>query len=112
MLFPLRRLRRGKIQRRAAHRHLPFVAPVHPGLHRATTLQRLQPLPSDAAQAQSHCGLVQFEFRRVVIDVMQAARGRARDLMFPEQRMPLQPGKLLRGNAQFEFGFDCHVCLK
>jgi len=33
-------------------------------------------------------------------------------LMFLEQRMPLQPGKLLRGNAQFEFGFDCHVCLK
>jgi hypothetical protein len=29
-----------------------------------------------------------------------------------EQRVPFQLGKLLRGDAQFEFGFDCHVCLK
>src|SRR3989338_4782347 len=108
MLIPLRRLRSGEIQRRASHRHFPLVALMHPGLDRAASLQGLQPLAPGAAQAQRHAGFVQFELGRVVIDVVQAACGWTRDLMRLEQRVPLQPGKLLGSDAQFKFGLDSH----
>jgi len=83
--FPLCRLRsrlfrqKRKIQFRAAHRHFPLVALMQPGLDRTSALQGLQPLPPGVAQTQCHFELMQFQFRGVVIDVVQTARDRSSD---------------------------------